>query len=104
MVGVAKYTDQAKSEGDNKWLIFSAAIPHYVDQLISGQECGGILKEGLTTGHQKTSHQHGEIITQAIISDTTNAAATTGTTSVVIDGDGPVTTVVTDIDQSSTPQ
>ena len=56
-------------------IISSSCIPHYVDQLISGQEYGGIQKEGLTPGHQRANRQHGELITGTINSDTTNTAA-----------------------------
>ena len=49
----------------------------YIDQLISGQECGGIPKENLIFSHQKTSRQHGEMITGAISTDATNNAADT---------------------------
>ena len=76
MVGVAKATNQAKSEGATNGNNISSNYTTYVDQLISG-----------------TNN-----------SDTINTVATTGTTNMTIDGDRPVTTVVTDINQSLTPQ
>ena len=52
------------------------------DQLISGQECGGIPKKDLTTNHQNTDCQHGEMMTGTINTNTVNTAAADATYSI----------------------
>ena len=57
------------------------------DQLISGQECGGITKKDLTTNHQNTDCQHGEcqhgeMMTGTVNTNTANTAAAGATYSI----------------------